>query len=135
MDDVIIHQLRTILFQNQWVSFAYLFGSRAQEKAGNMSDWDIAVYVADARLERNPVWQKIKIEDELSLALKTDKIQVVILNAIDAPLFSFTIISKSILLTDKNRELREIFECNTLRRFHDWQYYLDRHLEKAGEAS
>lgn len=135
MDDAIIHQLRTILSQNQLVAFSYFFGSRAQGKAGSRSDWDIAVYIADAALERNPVWQKIKIEDEISLALKTDNIQVVILNAIDAPLFSFTIISKGILLTDKNRELRETFECNTLRRFHDWQYYLDRHLGKAGEAS
>lgn len=135
MDDAIMHQLRTILSQSQWVSFAYLFGSRAQDKAGRLGDWDIAVYIADAWLERNPVWQKIKIEDEISLALKTDNIQVVILNAIDAPLFAFTIISKGILLADKNRELREIFECNILRRFHDWQYYLDRHLGKAGEAS
>ncbi len=135
MDDATIHQLSTILSQNQWVSFAYLFGSRAQDKAGSRSDWDIAVYITDAELERNPVWQKIKIEDEISLALKTDNIQVVILNGLDAPLFAFTIINKGILLTDKNRELREIFECNTLRRFHDWQYYLDRHLGKADEAS
>ncbi|MBI5309344.1 MAG: nucleotidyltransferase domain-containing protein [Planctomycetes bacterium] len=135
MDDATINQLRTILSQNQWVSFAYLFGSRAAGKAGSRSDWDIAVYITDAELERNPVWQKIKIEDEISLALKTDNIQVVILNGLDAPLFAFTIINKGIVLADKNQELRVTFECNTLRRFHDWQYYLDRHLGKAGEAS
>ncbi len=135
MDDAIIHQIRTILSQNQLVDFSYLFGSRAQGKAGSRSDWDIAVYIADAALERNPVWQKIKIEDEISLVLKTDNIQVVILNGLDAPLFAFNIINKGILLTDKNRELRVIFECNTLRRFHDWQYYLDRHLDRTNEAS
>jgi len=135
MDDATIHLLRMILSQNQWILFAYLFGSRAQDKAGCLSDWDIAVYITDAELERNPVWQKIKIEDEISLALKTDNIQVVILNGLDAPLFAFSIINKGILLTDKNRELRITFECNTLRRFHDWQYYLDRHLGKVVEVS
>ncbi len=135
MDDAIMHQIRTILSQNQWVSFAYLFGSRAQGKAGSRSDWDIAVYITDAELERNPVWQKIKLEDEISLALKTDNIQVVILNGLDAPLFAFNIISKGIVLADKNQESRVTFECNTLRRFHDWQYYLDRHLGRKTEAS
>ncbi|MEK6737074.1 MAG: nucleotidyltransferase domain-containing protein [Planctomycetota bacterium] len=135
MDDAIMHQIRTILSQNQWVSFAYLFGSRAQGKAGSRSDWDIAVYITGAELERNPVWQKIKIEDEISLALKTDNIQVVILNGLDAPLFAFNIISKGIVLADKNQESRVTFECNTLRRFHDWQYYLDRHLGRKTEAS
>ncbi|MBF8277346.1 MAG: nucleotidyltransferase [Candidatus Brocadiaceae bacterium] len=135
MDDAIMHQIRTILSQNHWVSFAYLFGSRAQGKAGSRSDWDIAVYITDAELERNPVWQKIKIEDEISLALKTDNIQVVILNGLDAPLFAFNIISKGIVLADKNQESRVTFECNTLRRFHDWQYYLDRHLGRKTEAS
>ncbi|MEK7289635.1 MAG: nucleotidyltransferase domain-containing protein [Planctomycetota bacterium] len=135
MDDAIMHQIRTILSQNQWVSFAYLFGSRAQGKAGSRSDWDIAVYITDAELERNPVWQKIKLEDEISLALKTDNIQVVILNGLDAPLFAFNIISKGIVLADKNQESRVTFECNTLRRFHDWQYYLNRHLGKASAVS
>ena len=135
MDDAIMHQIRTILSQNQWVSFAYLFGSRAQGKAGSRSDWDIAVYITDAVLERNPVWQKIKIEDEISLALKIDNIQVVILNSLDAPLFAFTIISKGIVLAEKDQESRVTFECNTLRRFHDWQYYLNRHLGKASAVS
>ena len=135
MDDAIMHQIRTILSQNQWVSFAYLFGSRAQGKAGSRSDWDIAVYITDAELERNPVWQKINLEEEISLALKTENIQDVILNGLDAPLFAFNIISKGIVLADKNQESRVTFECNTRRRFHDWQYYLDRHVGRKTEAS
>jgi len=93
-----------------------------------MSDWDIAVYIYKDKLEVNPVWQKIRLEDELSLALKTDGMHVTILNDLDAPLFSFNIIREGVLLADKCPESRMEFEYRVLRRFHDWRYFLDRHM-------
>ena len=45
-----IQQIRDVLSKNKLVLFAYLFGSRALNKAGNMSDWDIAVYIEDDKL-------------------------------------------------------------------------------------
>lgn len=123
-----IQQIKDIISRNPLVLFAYLFGSRALNRAGIMSDWDIAVYINENKLEANPVWQKIKIEDEIALVLKTDRIQVFILNNLDAPLFSFNIINDGILLMDKDREQRETFECKVLRRFQDWRHYLDRHM-------
>ena len=123
-----IQQLQEALSQNSLVLFAYLFGSRATNKAGNVSDWDIAVYIEENRLESNPVWQKIKIEDDISFVLNTDRVQVTILNNLDAPLLSFNIINEGVVLKDSYRELREIFEWQVLRRFHDWRYNLDRHM-------
>jgi|SRR3989304_5256843 len=123
-----IQQLQEALSQNSLVLFAYLFGSRATNKAGNVSDWDIAVYIEENRLESNPVWQKIKIEDDISFVLNTDRVQVTILNNLDVPLLSFNIINEGVVLKDSYRELREIFEWQVLRRFHDWRYNLDRHM-------
>jgi len=123
-----IQQLQEALSQNSLVLFAYLFGSRATNKAGNVSDWDIAVYIEENRLEANPVWQKIKIEDDISFVLNTDRVQVTILNNLDVPLLSFNIINEGVVLKDSYRELREIFEWQVLRRFHDWRYNLDRHM-------
>lgn len=114
--------------EHKLVLFAYLFGSRALNRAGNMSVWDIAVYLQDEKLEANPVWQKIKIEDEISCILKTDKVQVTILNNLDAPLFLYNIINDGVLLAEENSEIRITFEYKVLRRFHDWRYYLDRHM-------
>lgn len=123
-----IQQIRDVLSKNKLVLFAYLFGSRALNRAGNMSDWDIAVYIHDEKLETNPVWQKIKLEDEISCILKTDKVQVTILNNLDAPLFLYNIINDGVLLAEENSEIRIAFEYKVLRRFHDWRYYLDRHM-------
>ena len=123
-----LQNIKDALYRNPLVSFSYLFGSRASNKSGNMSDWDIAVYLNDDKMENNPVWQKIGLENELSSALKTDKIQVAVLNNLDAPLLAFNIVKDGILLTDKDTELRIGYECATLRRFHDWRYYLDRHM-------
>ena len=123
-----IQQLKEALSRTPLVLFAYLFGSRATNKAGNVSDWDIAVYIEENKLEANPVWQKIKIEDDISLVLNTDRVQAIILNNLEAPLLSFNIINEGVVLKDSYRELREIFEWQTLRRFHDWRYNLDRHM-------
>ena len=123
-----IQQIRDVLSKNKLVLFAYLFGSRALNRASNMSDWDIAVYIHDEKLETNPVWQKIKLEDEISCILKTDKVQVTILNNLDAPLFLYNIINDGVLLAEENSEIRIAFEYKALRRFHDWRYYLDRHM-------
>jgi len=123
-----IQQLKEAFSRTPLVLFAYLFGSRATNKAGNVSDWDIAVYIEENRLESNPVWQKIKIEDDISFVLNTDRVQVTILNNLDVPLLSFNIINEGVVLKDSYRELREIFEWQVLRRFHDWRYNLDRHM-------
>ena len=123
-----IQQLKEAFSRTPLVLFSYLFGSRATNKAGNVSDWDIAVYIEENRLESNPVWQKIKIEDDISFVLNTDRVQVTILNNLDAPLLSFNIINEGVVLKDSYRELREIFEWQVLRRFHDWRYNLDRHM-------
>lgn len=89
------------------VAFAYLFGSRVGATAGPRSDWDVAVYLS--RLpEEDPIWERFRIED--------------------APLLEYEIISKGQVLCERDVEARLLYESGALRRFHDWRYWLDRHM-------
>jgi hypothetical protein len=50
------------------------------------------------------------------------------LNGLDAPVFAFQIINKGILLVDKKPAERILYETSVLRRYHDWNYFLKRHM-------
>ncbi len=109
------------------VAFAYLFGSRVGATAGPRSDWDVAVYLS--RLpEEDPIWERFRIEDALARALGSDAVQVIILNRLDAPLLEYEIVSKGQVLCERDAEARLLYESGALRRFHDWRYWLDRHM-------
>lgn len=124
-----IDAIKSTLSKEQSISFAYLFGSKVKNKESYRSDWDIAVYIKDEFLGKNPVWQKFDIENRLSTILKTDAVDVVILNSIDNPLFGFEIITKGILILNKDDESRVSFEGEALGRYQDWQYFMKRHME------
>lgn len=126
-----IKTIKSALLKDHSIVFAYLFGSKVKNKETHRSDWDIAVYIKDELLEKNPVWQKFNIEDKLSAVLKTDAIDVVILNRLDNPLLGFEIISKGLLLLSKDEESRLTFEGDVLGRYQDWEYFMKRHMEVA----
>ncbi len=120
--DVIVDTLR-----QQPLAFAYLFGFRATGKTGPRGDWDVAVYLSTIPGE-DVTWEKFRIEEALARALGTDAIQVVILNRLDAPLLAYEIISKGKVRCESDTEGRPLYEAAALRRFHDWRFWLDRHM-------
>ncbi|OGW59208.1 MAG: hypothetical protein A2V83_05560, partial [Nitrospirae bacterium RBG_16_64_22] len=111
-----IESIKSVLSADAAVSLAYLFGSRAKGETSNRADWDIAVYLAEDRLAENPIWDKFKIEDRLSAVLATDAVEVVVLNRLEDPLLGFEIIANSLLLVEKDENLRIAFEGNALAR-------------------
>lgn len=130
-----VDDITSVLSADPSIEFAYLFGSRAQEGlSGPASDWDIAVYLKEELLQENPVWQKFGIEDRLSAVLRTDAVEVVVLNRLDDPLLGFEIVSKGVLLSCRDDEARFVFEAETLRRYQDWQYFSRRHMGLAEAA-
>jgi hypothetical protein len=56
-------------------------------------------------------------------------VQVTVLNAPLSPVFGFEIIKDGVLLLDRDPKLRIDFENRILRQYHDWQYFLKRHME------
>jgi len=108
------------------IIFAYLFGSYAKEKQTHLSDIDIAVYI---REKKGISDKKLKILMDLSKLLKTDDIDLVILN--EAPISLLTkILAHKIILNDKSPTIRHSFESLNMRMGFDFSYLEKRILEQ-----
>jgi len=109
-------QLKLILKNDQHVIFAYLFGSSATGTVTPMSDVDVAVYLnphTDTKKE------KFDLIGTLIETLKTDAIDLVILNT--APLtLTARIIQNKEIMVDKSPFKRHAFESLILRQYYDF---------------
>ncbi|MBI5894314.1 MAG: nucleotidyltransferase domain-containing protein [Deltaproteobacteria bacterium] len=127
-----IDKIKDALAKDKEILFAYLFGSRTNGMVSERSDWDIAVYLTD---NTEPMPSKaFYIEAVLARLLRTDDVQIIILNNLDAPLLGFEIIKNNMLLVDKDEEGRIEFEARILNQYHDWQYFSKRHMDAEGWA-
>lgn len=115
-----------VLKKNHLVEFAYLFGSRAKGLAVKKSDWDIAIYFRKAP-DKLPAWTEFYLEAEIAGEIG-DEVQVVALNKLDSPVFLFQIVNDGVLLIENSAEKRQLYEAMVLGKYHDWQYYLKRHM-------
>lgn len=99
------------------IEFAYLFGSYAEGNYAPTSDIDLAVYFAS-----NP-----SLEEELSLhvfltrQLKTDRIDLLVLNRTRNLILLEEIIRKGKVIYDKNSELRKMFEYKIIHNSIDFK--------------
>lgn len=108
--------LEPLLAGDSRIVFAYLFGGLASGRQRPLSDVDIAVYL-DSSDEKAEV--KLDIIGSLSDTLKTDEIDLVILN--DAPTSLIgRILRRKRLIVDKQPFLRHTFESLVLRQFFDF---------------
>jgi predicted nucleotidyltransferase len=109
-----------------FVTFAYLYGSRAKGNTNDRSDWDLAVYLKEPRKNYGP-WPAFELEAEMSRAIGAE-VQVTILNEPLSPLLGFEIVKHGIVVIDRDEGLRMDFENKILRNYHDWQYLSKRHI-------
>lgn len=104
------------LRENPKVIFAYLFGGLTKGKSLPMSDVDIAVFLSgDVDCQD----EKMEILRKLTDILKTDEIDLVVLNKASLPLTARIIKNKKIL-ADKDVFLRHRFESLILRKYFDF---------------
>lgn len=98
------------------ISFAYLFGSFVEKEKYRIID--IAVYLKDdfnyKDFTKYPFGYQSAILGKLSLELKTDKIDLVILNEADILLFQ-KIITSGELLFERDKSLR-VHVTNSIRK-------------------
>ena len=126
--DVEIDEVKEFLKGHERVRVAYLFGSYAKGKAGPLSDLDIAVLL-DGRLDKQESSDlRLRLINGISSILKTDKLDVVVMN--DAPLLlNYNIISEGRVLDSKDEHERVMFETRILSRYLDRRYYDERHVK------
>ena len=108
------------------VRFAYLFGGLAAGRIGPLSDIDLAVYLKErSRASR----VKIRLLDNLIDLLRTEEIDLVILNAAPLPL-AYRIIKNKRILVDRDPFLRHRYESLIIREYLDFSVAESRILER-----
>ena len=103
--------LSQVLSKSQNVLFAYLFGSHITRMITESSDIDLAVYLD----KKHPdIDDYLSLHVALSRALKTDKIDLLILNNTSNLILLESIVRHGIIVTDKDKDRREAFELYVL---------------------
>jgi predicted nucleotidyltransferase len=111
------------------IKLAYIFSSRATAE-GPLSDYDFAVYFdLKDKIKMSDI--RFMLLDQLGRELKTDKIDLVILNMTESPELKYNII-KDGRVTYEEEPYKVIFEPRVLNEYFDFTIMLLRHgLTKA----
>ena len=104
------------------VKLAYLFGSQANGTAGPLSDYDFAVYL-DEKDSGKRFDIRLKLMSQLSLLLKTDAVDVVVINDTESPDLKYDIIKEGKLLLEK-APYKLLVEPKILNEYFDFNFSL-----------
>ena len=112
----LLPNVREYLNKHPKVVFAYLFGGLARDRVSPLSDVDIAIYTVDGA---DIVQEKLEILGKLNELLKTDEVDLVVLNTAPLPLAA-RVIKNKIILVDKMPFKRHAFESLIIREYFDF---------------
>jgi predicted nucleotidyltransferase len=107
------------------VLFAYLFGGLSKGPPKPLSDVDIAVYLSE---DAESIQAKSEIIENLVDILKTDEIDVIILNQSSLTL-SMNVLKNNQVLVDKKPFLRHTYQSLIFRKYFDF-HKLESHILK-----
>jgi len=110
-----IPDLKESLLKDENIIFAYLFGGLTEGKVKPLSDIDISVYVRDTD---NLAEYKFNLFERLTDALRTNELDLIILNIVPISIAGRILQNKQILV-DKDPPIRHAYESLTLRKFFD----------------
>ncbi|AKB30414.1 nucleotidyltransferase [Methanosarcina siciliae T4/M] len=122
-------ELREFFSGVEYVTLAYLFGSTVRGEANSLSDIDIAVLFDYTLLQKDTFDLQLELISELTGLLKTNNIDLVLLN--DSPLLlTYNIIRNGIILK-ADEPLRVKFETKIMSRYLDERYHIERHAKES----
>lgn len=107
------------------VKLAYFFGSKANGTDGPLSDYDFAVYLSE-KDKRKRFELKLNLMGKLSLALRTDAVDVVILNDTESPELKYSIVHDGKLIYEVE-PYRVLIEPKILNEYFDFIYGLRKY--------
>ena len=128
MDTSLKSQLAGV-FPKGKIAFAYIFGSHAKKTAGPLSDVDIAVYFDEAVGRDEYFDLRLAVLGDLVDSLRTDDVDLVILN--DAPpLLAHRIVKEGQILFSADEEHRVAFEVRAVLGYLDWKPYVLKYTQQ-----
>lgn len=122
MQELDIKGLKDIFEAYPKIKMVYFFGSKANGQQGPLSDFDFAFYL-DEKDKKKMFDIKFELNDKISRFLKTDKIDIVILNIIESPELKYNIIKDGQLIFEKE-PFRVLVEPKILMEYFDFHYLL-----------
>lgn len=124
----IIEKIQAYLDGRPEVRFAYLFGSWARGAANALSDIDVAIYLDEEAIrEGYPYGYKAEVIADLMKVLKTNRTDLVILNAV-APLLRIQVLRYGIPLMCRLATEREQFVAKTREEYERVQDLLNAQI-------
>ena len=122
-------KLRKFFSKIEDITLAYLFGSTVRGEANSLSDIDIAVFFDDTLLQEEAFDLQLEVISELTGLLKTNNVDLVVLN--DSPLLlTYNIIRNGIILKS-DEPVRVKFETKIMSRYLDERYHIQRHAKES----
>lgn len=97
---------------------AYLFGSFAKNRTSSLSDVDLAVLLKDTFPKENYLDKQLEVIAAASRILKTDEVDVVVLNRAN-PYLAYHILRYSKLLFLRNKKQKVEFQAAVVARYLD----------------
>lgn len=101
------------------IKLVYFFGSKSTKKDGPLSDYDFAFYL-DEKDKKKIFNLKLELINKLSRELKTDKVDVVMLNSAEGPELKYSIIKEGKLIYEQE-PYRVLIEPRILNEFFDFR--------------
>ncbi len=114
-----LEQIKPVFARFPEIKLAFLFGSRARGNAGPLSDWDFAVYI-DGLDDSQRFQLRLTLIGMLTMALKTNEVDVLVLNDIEEPAIKYNIVKEGQLFLE-----REPYKVLVLPQI--WNEYFDFH--------
>ena len=112
------------------IKLVYLFGSRANGKIGPLSDYDFGIYL-DEKDPKKRFDLRLELLGKITTKLKTDDLDLCVINDIDSPELKYNIIKDGILIFEKE-PFKVLVEPKILNDYFDFYALLSRHnLTKA----
>jgi len=130
LSDFQINNLKNLFQFYLEIKLVYLFGSQANKTSGPLSDYDFAFYINE-KDKKKSFDLKLDLIDKLSKFLRSDKIDVVILNMVESPELKYNIIKDGKLIFERE-PYRILIEPQILNSYFDFHNLLLRYnLTKA----
>lgn len=123
LNEKIIKNCKNIINSFPQIKLAYFFGSQANNHSGPLSDYDFAVYSDERDAKKN--FELISLlQDKLGRMLKSNAVDIVILNSTESPEIKYEIIKNGRLIYEQEpykiliepRILNEYFDFREMMR-------------------
>ncbi len=124
MNKSTLQQLTKIFEANPKIKLVYFFGSKTTGQDGPMSDYDFAVYLHE-KDKKKMFDAQLGLIGKVTKVLKTDNVDIVILNTVEMPELKYNIIKDGKLIYEQE-PFRVIVEPKILMEYFDFNIQLKK---------